>query len=939
MRFAILILGALLLRSPQEDERQLLKDARAALRTGNYEGARRALDRLASRRTDDWEPRRLLVRAHLETGKLDDAAALCEAWLQARPDHAGAKTALAQVLLEQDEPAKAFDRLAGLTSVQARYLRARALIDLGRDDEALKIVEPFVEEHNKGKDELMKDDLFALARGLILYANLAMESEIYKQAVRYITPEILKADPQDAHVKTFLGDCYLERHNKDAAQRSYQEALGTNSSLVPALLGLAELAILNGQYPGAIPLCERALTIDAGSSRAHYLRALVSLGMQDPAGARTMIEKGLKARPKSPRLRSLLAAVAHLQEKTDERDAEIKKVLEVNPKSPHPYLEIGRALLGSGWQYHAANLFLKKAADQNPRYWPALVEYGMNCLRVADEETGAKILRDANKKDPFNVRVQNLVNLLDEFEKDFVALAPNHYKVRIEKAEQAWMEPYVLELLDRAWTDMTKRYGFAPKEPVLVEVFGNHGDFSVRTTGVPGIGALGACFGQVVTTLSPRAAGQVGQAFNWGAVLWHEMAHVFALQLSEYRVPRWFTEGLATYEENKGFGGWEREIDLEMMQARHRGDLNGVSGLESGRPGANPILVMYHQGSWICEYLDTKFGFDKIVKLLQGYAKKKKTAENFREVLGVSLDEFDKGFFAWMDARFAKNLYRLPPKETAAKLQADFAKNKTGETAVKLCAALLAANDAKGAKKVGEEAVKLAPDDPWAHAYLGQALYVGRWVEEAIEELEKAVKLGPCDWHTWMALGNAYLDEERPMDAVRAFEKARDCFPRLVNGENAYRKLNEAHLALKEYDAALKALEQMLEVDHLDFKNRIKVAKLHAERRNWDKVAKLLSEAAWVETRDKTLHDLLAQASLERGETEKAIRHWTIVVALVEAGETTDESGDRAEAYTNIGEAYLRLGDKTRARGYAKDALRLSPGHERAKKLFEQTGP
>ncbi len=61
------------------------------------------------------------------------------------------------------------------------------------------------------------------------------------------------------------------------------------------------------------------------------------------------------------------------------------------------------------------------------------------------------------------------------------------------------------------------------------------------------IGALGACFGKVVTLDSPRA--RTPGEFNWQATLWHEMAHVITLQMSNQRVPRWLTEGLSTFEQ------------------------------------------------------------------------------------------------------------------------------------------------------------------------------------------------------------------------------------------------------------------------------------------------------------------------------------------------------------------------------------------------------
>ena len=75
-------------------------------------------------------------------------------------------------------------------------------------------------------------------------------------------------------------------------------------------------------------------------------------------------------------------------------------------------------------------------------------------------------------------------------------------------------------------------------------MFPKHDDFAVRTLGLPGmIGALGACFGRVVTLDSPKA--RPPGEFQWEATLWHELGHVITLQMSNQRVPRWLTEGIS----------------------------------------------------------------------------------------------------------------------------------------------------------------------------------------------------------------------------------------------------------------------------------------------------------------------------------------------------------------------------------------------------------
>jgi hypothetical protein len=98
-------------------------------------------------------------------------------------------------------------------------------------------------------------------------------------------------------------------------------------------------------------------------------------------------------------------------------------------------------------------------------------------------------------------------------------------------------------MLGEAWGAMKVHYMFAPTTPVQVELYANREQFSVRTSGLPNIGIEGVCFGHVVAAMSPKS-----EPFNWGNVLWHELGHVFAIQLSKNHVPRWFTEGLSEYE-------------------------------------------------------------------------------------------------------------------------------------------------------------------------------------------------------------------------------------------------------------------------------------------------------------------------------------------------------------------------------------------------------
>ena len=158
------------------------------------------------------------------------------------------------------------------------------------------------------------------------------------------------------------------------------------------------------------------------------------------------------------------------------------------------------------------------------------------------------------------------------------------FNVRYPKDEKAILERYVPRMLGEAWGSMKMHYMFAPAVPVAVEMYLDREHFSVRTSGLPNIGIEGVCFGHVVAAMSPKS-----EPFNWGNVLWHELAHVFAIQLSKYHVPRWFTEGLSEYETMIRRPEWQRELDPELYLALKDRKLPGALAMNRRSPTPRAI--------------------------------------------------------------------------------------------------------------------------------------------------------------------------------------------------------------------------------------------------------------------------------------------------------------------------------------------------------------
>jgi tetratricopeptide (TPR) repeat protein len=272
-------------------------------------------------------------------------------------------------------------------------------------------------------------------------------------------------------------------------------------------------------------------------------------------------------------------------------------------------------------------------------------------------------------------------------------------------------------LVNDAMAQMTKRYGFEPQGPILVEVFPKHDHFAVRTLGLPGLlGALGACFGRVVTLDSPRA--RPPGEFNWQATLWHEMAHVFTMQLSKYRVPRWLTEGISVYEEGLRRPEWARDSELAFARAWADKKVLSLSDLNSGFTRPDTIELAYFQASLVVSLIVKQHGQAALNMMLRSYGDGADTETALRKATGRGSAELQREVDAMLAERYAavgKALQApegldVPRGATAAALKAVATKYQ-GSYPVQMGAgqALAAAGAGEDALAAFERAAELVP--------------------------------------------------------------------------------------------------------------------------------------------------------------------------------------------------------------------------------------
>jgi len=457
----------------------------------------------------------------------------------------------------------------------------------------------------------------------------------YRDANR-IFQELSRLEPQDPALQTAWGDLFLEKFNTAEAVEAYRAALKADPRWTDARVGLAR-ALLDDDQTAALDEAKQALTINKQSVPARLVFAQVALDERRLDDARTEINKALEINANSLEALALQAALANLEGRKPDFDAALAKALAINPKYGELYRVAG-AQAADHYRFEEAVALSKKAIELDPENSRAQGDLGMQLLRTGDEPGARVALEAAFKRDSYDASTFNLLNLLDALDK-FETVKDGNLIIRLHPDDAPVMREAMVRLSHTALTDLSKRYGgFQPRGPILIEAFPKHDDFAVRTLGLPGMaGALGACFGQVVTLDSPRARQPPG-SFNWEATLWHELAHVMTLQMSNQRVPRWLTEGVSVFEERRARAEWGREGEYTFLQAYARGNLIKVADLNSGFSSSKTIIIAYHEASLVAEHLVELYGDAGLQKMLRAYGEGLTTDEVLKKALNTDMD-------------------------------------------------------------------------------------------------------------------------------------------------------------------------------------------------------------------------------------------------------------------------------------------------------------
>ena len=718
-------------------EEQFHRDAARALAHGD----RQAAEELAASR-DASDPAATALRARLliEVGEYEEAEAL-----------------LAPVARE------APSSVAGLEL-------ARLLATVGRAGEAVPLLEAVIVRGLNSFDGLSQ-----------YYGALASRTAGGFRRANTFLRGAARVLPDDPAVHTAWGELFLEKYNNPDALQSFQEALKLDENWVPALVGMARV-LANENPPVARGAVERALGVDESNIAAHLFVAELELGDRNRDAARESIGRALEVNPRSLEARSLLAAIAYLEDRTDDFTAEVERVLAINPAYGDVYRVAG-SQTARAYRFPEAVTLVRRALAIEPNNTRAYADLGMHLLRTGDEPEARTALERSFEEDPYDVVTFNLLQMMDNLD-GFVTIERGDLVVRLHPDEAPVLREYVLDVAQEALDELSARYDMTVETPVLVEVFPNHDDFAVRTLGLPGmLGALGACFGKVVTLDSPRA--RPPGDFNWMSTLWHEIAHVITLQMSNQRLPRWLSEGISTYEEKRKHLAWGRDQALEFAGALNAGTLLPISELERGFTRPESISLSYFYASVVVEHVIEAYGLEALRTLIRAYGDGLETEEALARI-DLDYERLQASFDAFVEAQFGtlrralENAPRNLPEgpeglEALRKLVEEQPDNFNVQFG--LGQALRAAGDTAAARTAFERAAALAPMATGLGSPRGQLASLAEEEGDPEREMQELERL--------------LVYDETSIDAVRRFAALADGAGDDARLQAAYERLIE----------------------------------------------------------------------------------------------------------------------------------------------------
>ncbi len=775
---------------------------------------------------------------------------------------------------------------------EVRVLLGEVLLAQGKRSDAEPVLMTLINQYN---GDGFKDprSLALVGRAAYLLGSAQDANDAFNESER--------AGPADAETLLWRAELFLDSYDPGHAEEVVGEVLAKAPRQPEALARMAEVKLAsNLDFDAAEALAKAALDVNPSLAVAHFVLGGVALRDMNFVQADGWVNEGLARTPRDLDLLSLRAAIRFLADDAPGFARAKTDVLSKNPRYSRLYEIVGEY---AEWEHRYDDIvtMMREALLADPEDAKVRAQLGFNLIRAGDEREGVASLERAFGADPFNVRVYNTLNLYEkEIPKSYETVTRGRFTIRYSKDERPILDRYLPAMLDRAWAKFTKKYDFVPTTPIGIELYPVREQFAVRASGLPQTFIQGVCFGRTLAAMSPR-----DERFNIGMTLWHELAHVFHLQLSKNHVPRWFTEGLAEYETLVERPEWRREYDPDLYQALIDGQLPQVADMNRAFSHAEDMQDMataYYASTQIVAFIADRWGMPKIRQMLELWGEGRRTPDVVKEALGVSAEDVDREFRDVISARLA--LYkgqfapptRPPDLDSATKAAALAPKDATKQATLAL--AWMGVGAEKKARDAVDRALGLDAKNGLALWLRVQLAKTSNDHAGAVKAVDALIAAGHDGYAVRMALSEV-TDGAPQLAALRAahtFDPSQAAPLRQI-----------AELSDKDPDAEIAALRQLVLLEENDGDSYRRLMTLLLARKDAEEARRVGEAAIYVDMESAETHRLYGEALLATGARKQALYEFESAIL------GTGTPAELENAHRRLAEMLEQSGDRTAA--------------------------
>ena len=436
----------------------------------------------------------------------------------------------------------------------------------------------------------------------------------------------------------------------------------------------------------------------------------------------------------------------------------------------------------------------------------------------------------------------------------------------------------------------------------------------------------GVCFGKVVTAISPR-----GGPFNWGNITWHELAHVFHIQLSRNHVPRWFTEGLSEYETIARRPEWSRELDPKLYTALKANSLPPSVDMNRAFTHATnglDVTVAYYAASQLMVFTVESFGMAKVTEALKLWGQGHRTADVIQRAFGVPSTEYDARFRTWALGRLKRydGQYMFKePKGTleSAKKEVEAAPNDAAKH-VNYAFALIRSRKGEEAKKELDRAIALDAKNMDAHYLAAKVAAATDKMDEVSTHLA-AIQAAGGDGYTIRELLAELAEHKKDKAQARVHLEAAHRFDPVQS--EAIHGLYEMAVEAKDTEAAFEWLKKLAISEQHDRKVWRALLTQLVERKLWDEAIKAGESAMFIDIESAETHALYARALFGKGLWDRAAFELDSALLLA------PKPKELANIYALYAKVEIERKNPSAARKHREAALEKDPANAEAKEL------